>query len=190
MTLAVQVGQQICFGVQGSLNITDPGTDLRIGTPTYVTCTMDGIVAGAMRQSDKADLTQNRASAFEVMASVDFTGETITTPGTIDFYWAPSTSGTQGSGNVAGNSGVDATVPDGALGSITDDEFIAQCDYIGSLTLHDGASVQTGFVGVFSPSSRYGQLVVVNNCDSNLEAGSPANEENHVVFTPIALADV
>src|SRR5690349_8559037 len=81
----------------------------------------------------------------------DFTGGSPSATGTIDLYWAPSSSATQANGNVAGNSGADAAAPDGALGSITLDEFLKQCQRIGTLFTHDGASVQVGYVGTFSP---------------------------------------
>lgn len=117
-----------------------------------------------------------------MLAAIDFTGETPGNSGRIDYYWAPSTSGTQGNGNVAGNSGADAAAPGGALGSITLSEFVAQCIYIGSLSCHDGASVQNGYVGVLRPTGRYGQLIVVNNTADVTEAD---DVENHVVFNPI-----
>jgi hypothetical protein len=93
-----------------------------------------------------------------------------------------STHATAANGNVAGNSGLDAYAPDGALGSLTLADFIALCQPIGSLPVHDGVSVQNGFVGVFCPTTRYGQLVVVNNSGDAFEAD---DVENHCVLTPI-----
>jgi hypothetical protein len=113
---------------------------------------------------------------------LDFTGETPTVGNSVDYYWAPSTSTTAGTGNVAGNSGGDAACPDGALGSITLAEFLKQCQQIGSLIVHDGASVQNGLVRRFSPSSRYGQLIVVNNSGDAFEAD---DVEMHQVMNPI-----
>jgi hypothetical protein len=117
-----------------------------------------------------------------VLGCVDFTGETPVAGERVDYYWAPSTSGTQANGNVAGNSGIDGACPDGALGSITLAEFLKQCIFIGSLVIHDGAVVQNGFVGVFSPPGRYGQLIVVNESDDAFEAD---DVEMHQVMTPI-----
>jgi len=85
-------------------------------------------------------------------------------------------------GNVAGNSGGDAACPDGALGAITLAEFLNQCLFIGSLITHDGACVQNGLVGVFSPPSRYGQLIVVNKSGDAFEAD---DVEMHQVMNPI-----
>jgi len=178
----VKTGTQLRFAVSGSLSPADAATNLTIGTPTDVTLTLSALADGAGRQSAKADLGAARARAYAVLASIDFTGETPTTGERVDFYWAPSTSSTQANGNVAGNSGGDAAAPDGALGSITLAEFLKQCIYIGSLIVHDGGVVQNGFVGVFSPPTQYGQMVVVNESGDALEAD---NVESHVVMNPI-----
>lgn len=161
--IKVKQGTQIRFCVSGSFSPADAGTDFTEGSPTNVTLTQSGVASGAGRQSDKTDLGATRASRYSVLAAVDFTGETPTATGRTDYYWAPSSSATAANGNVAGNSGLDGGAPDGALGSITLAELVKQCIYIGSLFTHDGASVQNGFVGTFSPPTRYGQIVVVNN---------------------------
>jgi hypothetical protein len=186
-TTYLQVGTQIRFCVSGSFSPADPGTDWTIGTPTDVALTLGNsggtpVQDGAARQSAKADLTASRAPLYEVLGCVDFTGETPTTGDTVDYYWAPSTSATTGSGNVAGNSGTDAGAPDGALGTILLAEFLQQCIYIGSLVVHDGGSVQNGYVGTFSPPGRYGQLVVVNNSGDQFEND---DVEMHQVMNPI-----
>lgn len=178
----VKVGSQIRFCVAGSFSPADSGTDWTVGTPTDVAVTLSAVATGAARQSAKVDLGATRAARYEVLGCVDFTGETPTAGYTVDYYWAPSTSTTAGNGNVAGNSGADAACPDGALGSITLAEFLKQCQFIGSLVVHDGGSVQNGLVGVFSPSSRYGQLIVVNNSGDAFEAD---DVEAHQVFNPI-----
>lgn len=177
-----EVGTQIRFCVSGSFSPADPGTDWTAGSPTNVTLTLSAVANGAGRQSDKCDLGANRAAAYALHGCVDYTGETPTATGRTDYYWVPSNSGTQGTGNVAGNSGADGAAPDGALGSITLAEFLKQCVFIGSLCTHDGAVVQNGFVGVLCPPSRYGQLVVVNNGGDAYEAD---DVENHQTLTPI-----
>jgi hypothetical protein len=177
-----KVGSQIRFCVAGSFSPADPGTDWTIGTPTDVALTLSAVASAAGRQSTKVDLGATRAAAYEVLGCVDYTGETPSATGRTDYYWAPSTSGTTGTGNVAGNSGTDGACPDGALGSITLAEFLLQCVYIGSLSTHDGAVVQNGFVGVLRPTGRYGQLIVVNNGGDVYEAD---DVEAHQVFNPI-----
>lgn len=178
----LKVGTQIRFCVAGSFSPADAGTNWTIGTPTDVALTLSAVASAGARQSAKVDLGATRAEEYEVLGCVDFTDETPSATGSIDYYWAPSTSGTAGNGNVAGNSGGDAAAPDGALGSITLAEFLLQCQYIGSLATHDGAVVQNGYVGRFSPTSRYGQLIVVNNGGDAFEAD---DVEMHQVFNPI-----
>lgn len=180
--ILLKTAPQIRFCVAGSLSPAAAGTNLSVGTPTDVALTQSALASGAGRQSDKVDLGETRPALYAVLAAADFTGETPTIGGTMDYYWMPSTSGTQANGNVAGNSGADGAAPAGALGSILLAELIKQCQYIGSLVVHDGGSVQNGFVGVFSPVTRYGQLLVVNNSGDALEAD---DVENHVVFNPI-----
>jgi len=186
MTLQVSVGTQIRFFVTGSFSPADAATNWTIGTPTDVVLTLNAVANAAGRQSTKVDLGATRSAAYEVLGCVDFTGEAPTIGATVDYYWAPSTHTTDANGNVAGNSGVDGDAPAGALGTILLTEFLAQCQYIGSLVVHDGASVQNGMVGVFSPSSRYGQLIVVNNSGDVFEAD---DVEMHQVFNPIVYAD-
>jgi hypothetical protein len=175
-------GTMLVFGVSGSFNPADDGTNMTNGGSVTDTLTLAGVADGAARQSAKADLGATRAAAYAVMGCVDFTGETPTAGDTVDYYWAPSSDGTAGEGNVAGNSGGDADCPDGALGSITLAEFLKQCIFIGKLKIHDGASVQCGFVGILSPPTRYGQLIAVNESGDAFEDD---DVEAHQVLVPI-----
>jgi len=177
-----KVGTQIRFFVTGSFSPVDAATNWTIGVPTDVVLTLAAVANLAARQSDKVDLGATRADEYEVLGCLDFTGEVPVTGEHVDYYWAPSTSTTQASGNVAGNSGADGDAPDGALGSITLNEFLLQCVFIGSLIVHNGAVVQNGYVGRFRPPGRYGQLIVVNNSDDVFEAD---DVEMHQVFNPI-----
>lgn len=178
-------GTAIRFCVAASFSPADPGTNWTVGTPTDLALTLSAVASGAARQSIKGDLWGGLATGpdgFELYGCVDYTGETPSATGRIDYYIAPSTSTTQGTGNVAGNSGADAAAPDGALGSITLAEFLRQCIYVGSLFTHDGAVVQNGVVtlGGF-PLPRYGQLIVVNNGGDAFEAD---DVEAHQVLIP------
>lgn len=181
-TVTATVGTQIRFFVTGSFSPADVATNWTIGTPTDVVLTCASVADGAARQSDKFDFGANRAPAYECLGCVDFTGETPTAAEVVQYYFAPSTITTQGSGNVAGNSGADGAAPDGALGSITLAEFLKQCQFIGNLIVHDGAVVQNGFVGVLVPTQRYGQLVIVNESGDAFEAD---DVEMHQVLNPI-----
>ena len=159
------------------------GTNMTVGTPTDVTITRASLGIGAARQSDKVDLGVLFPLGFQVKGVVDFTGETPQS-GTIDYYWAPSGITTQGSGNIAGNSGADAAAPGGALGGITLAEFLLLCDYIGSFAVHDGASVQgPALVNPrWFPSERFGQLIEVNN---SLDIYEADEVEVHTVFNAL-----
>jgi hypothetical protein len=177
----------ISFNVTGSFSPTDSGNNWLAdqAADTNAALTLAGVANAAGRQSAKVDLGATRAARYAVYGCVDYTGETPTSGGTVDYYWAPSTSGTAANSNVAGNSGADAAAPDGALGSITLAEFILMCQYIGSLVVTDDGAVQSGYVGIFSPPERYGQLVVVNNGGDAFEADNNPNNQHHQVFVPL-----
>jgi len=181
-----KLGTQIRFLVAGSFSPVDVATDWTISSPTPidVVLTLSAVANLAGRQSAKFDFGAVRAAEYELLGCVDYTGETPVVGQTIDYYFAPSTNTTAANGNVAGNSGVDGAAPDGALGSITLAEFLLQCQFIGSLVIHDGAVVQNGLVGKFSPSSRFGQLIIVNNGGNAFEAD---DVEMHQVLNPIIL---
>jgi hypothetical protein len=172
----------IRFCVAGSLSPADAATNWSYGSAANVALTLNNLANGAARQSDKCDLGATRAARYVLLGTVDYTGETPSAAGQTDYYWAPSTSGTQADANVAGNSGADGACPDGALGSITLAEFLRQCVYIGSLYTHDGASVQNGYVGELQPPTRYGQLIVVNNGGDTYEQD---DVEAHQLLVPI-----
>ncbi len=181
--ILIKDGTQLRFCVTGSFSPADPATDHTIGSPTDVVLTLSTLASAAARQSSKADLGATRAARYAVYCAVDWTGETPSATGRIDIYWAPSTSSTAANGNVAGNSGVDGAAPDGALGSITLAEFLLQCQYVGSLMTHDGGVVQNGPVNpFFQPTSRYGQIVLVNNGGDVFEND---NVEMAVWMTPV-----
>ncbi len=183
-------GTPIIFGDDAALNPVDDANNLTddVGTDT-VDCDMDltALANDAAHQSLKCDLdngvTANKwASTFRVMATVDFTGETPTAGSSMDYYWCPSTSSTQATGNVMGNSGANAAIPDGTVGSPTDAEFVKMCIFIGSLIVTDDATVQTGYVGTFTAPMQHGQLAVMNSSGDALEAD---DVENHTAFYPL-----
>lgn len=171
------------FRFRGSgFSPADAATDYSRGTPTNVDLTLSALANNAGRQSAKVDLGATRGMSFAVHAAFDFTGETPTVDNSVRLYWAPSNSATDANANVAGNSGLDAAAPDGALGSITLAEFLKQCQYIGALIVHDGAVVQNGFVGIFTPTLRYGQMIVHNTSGDAFEAD---NVESAVWMDPL-----
>lgn len=178
--LTVEQGTIIAFGVSGSFSPADTGSQM--ASSIDVALTLAGVVDDAARQSAKADLTANRARAYALFGCVDYTGETPSQSGFVDYYWAPSPVAATAEGNVAGNSGADADVPDGVLASATLEDFLEFCLPIGSLKIHDGAGVQNGYVGTFEPPTRYGQLVVVNRGGDTFEND---DVEMHQVLVPI-----
>lgn len=187
MALQLSDTTQIRFFVTASFSPADSGTNWTSGTPTDVALTLASLANGAGRQSAKVDLGATRHSIYHLLGCVDFTGETPTAGNTVDYYWLPSTSTTQGNGNVAGNSGADAAAPGGAVPTgLTVTEFAKMGLYIGSLVLSDDAAVQNGYVGSFSPPTRYGQLLVINNSGDAFEAD---DVEMHQILTPVQVAD-
>ena len=181
--LVKQGTTQLRFFVTGSFSPVDPATNYTVGTPNDAgVLTLTGVLDTEGRQSTKVDLGTTRAARYSVFGTIDFTALSPSATGSIDYYWAPSASTTAGTGNIAGNSGVDGDAPDGALGTITLTEFVLQCQFIGSLRTHDGGVVQNGYVGTFSPAERFGQLVVVNNGGATFMAD---DVEMHQVMNPI-----
>ena len=175
-------GTQIRFSGSG-FSPADAATNYTVGTPTDVDLTLSAVATAAGRQSAKADLGATRARNYSVFAAVDFTGETPTLGERVDYYWAPSASTTAASANIAGNSGLDAALVDGATTTgITIDEFIKLCQPIGSIEVTDDGTVQVGYVGSFSPQERYGQMIVVNESGDAFEAD---NVEAAVWMNPI-----
>ena len=120
-----------------------------------------------------------------MLGSVDFTGETPTAGNTVDYYWCPSTNATPASGNIAGNSGANAAACDGCtMTGVTDAEFVKLCIFIGALIVTDDATVQTGFIGLFTAPMQYGQLTVLN---SSGDAFEDDDVENHTAFYPLTV---
>lgn len=180
-------GTQIRFFVSGSFSPADDGTNwTRDGghTPTDVDLTLASVADGVGAQSDKVDLGATRAARYRCFGCVDFTGEVPSAGATVDYYWMPSTSSTEGEGNVAGNSGIDATpAPSGQVPSgMSVGQFAAMGIYIGSLVCTDDGNVQNGYVGEFSPPTRWGQLLVVNQSGDSFEAD---DDEMHQILEPV-----
>lgn len=173
-------GKQIRFCVSGSFAPASNATNWTQGTPTNVALTLSSLGNGAGRQSAKVDLGATHAERYEVLGCISRAG---TTTGRVDYYWAPSASATTATGNVNGNDGTDALIVNQGSGSPTDAEYVALCQFIGSLMVHNEAVVISGYVGTFRPGGRYGQLIVVNNTGTAFAAAT--DTEHHQVFNPI-----
>lgn len=180
----------ICIGVDASLNPVSDKTNWTddIGTDTVdFEMILAGVAAGAGRLSSKIDLGAVRALSYVLFGCVDFTGETVTGNAgeRIDYYWIPSTDATAAQGNIAGGSGVDADADQTSAawipGGLTLAEFLRWATFIGSLIVSDDAAVLNATIGKFSPSTRWGQLVVVNNTSDPFEDD---DVEMHQVLSP------
>jgi len=95
------------------------------------------------------------------------------------FYWAPSQHATAANGNPGNVSGSDAAYT-GYSSNLSDSLYHLQ--FIGAVraTAQITTVIQVAEIGVFSPTERYGSLVVVAGDDLHSDA-----VEMHVVFDPI-----
>lgn len=131
--------------------------------------------------SAKVDLGANRARAYSVRAAIELAA-TPTAGNVIEFWWAPSDSGTAANGNPGGISGTAANPFTGY--SSNNDASLLQCQLIGTMicTAQATGTVQVAECGVFSPSSRYGTLIVRNKSGAAVHSD---DVECNVVLTPI-----
>ena len=127
--------------------------------------TLTGLASAAARQSAKADFGATRADLYDVIVEID-SGTAPAAGKTVDFYWSASTSSTAATSNAAGASGSDA-----AYKASEELEWLKQSEFIGSLiATADTNTTQIQSVGRFSPGTRYGQLIVMNNLGQALRA--------------------
>ena len=161
--------------------VYNPGANTSLGAATDdIDCA--GLAAAAARQSVKIDFTATRAPWYDVR----MTWEPATDPaanGSMDLYWSPSHSGTAAIGNMAGCSGADGAYT--GYSTVTLAVGLTQMHFIGSVPAgiaNDSDGVQIAHVGLFSPTARYGCLVVVNSMSVALHADSV---EFAVLFEPI-----
>ena len=170
---------QICFADHaGDFLPSADADDLQQGTPDTVELELAGVTDAAAEESAKCDLGSDRAMAYSVMASIQIQA-TPTTGDVIEFYWGASPDPEVDDANPGYLTGVDQAYT-GTPGTLA--EGVAQLIFIGSLVCTADAGIQKQHIGVFSPSERYGILVVKNECGATLDAD---DIESHVVFNPI-----
>jgi len=171
------VGTQICFANHSGDFAPSGQLDLRQGTPGETQLTLTAATTAA-RQSAKVDLGELRAPAYSVDAVLHWaTAPVIGT--NVEVYWAPSHDPTAGNGNPALLTGSDAAY----TGYADLDDCFQHMTHIGNFSASDyTAWPQIGHIGVFSPPSRYG-IVVINN--ETAQALSAYTSQMHIVFTPI-----
>lgn len=178
--ILTEVGQtQLLFNVAGSY-APAALNNLELDTATDVAFDWSDTAAGAAEQSAKADLLAERAPEYAIHAAFEFATAPVTGE-TVDLYWAPSVNATAGSGNPGFVTGVTAAYAGGAANLA---EGLLQLIFLGSVVCSADATttVQMAFVGVFSPPTRYGSLVVVNNTS---DAAHSDAVESAVSLTPI-----
>jgi len=176
---SLTVGAQILFNVAGSYA---PATlnNLELGTATDVAFDLTSVAAAAAEASAKADLGANRAPEYAVHAAIEMAVAPVTGT-TFDFYWAPSVNTTAGAGNPGWVSGASEAYT-GTPGTLA--EGLAHFKMIGQMVMSADATgtIQMAYIGKFSPPTRYGCLVVVNN---TAQATHDDVVEQAVSFTPI-----
>ena len=171
--------KQISFATHATYS---PGTNnvIEVGTPTEIEMSLLNLADTAAVQSTKADLGVVRAARYEVTACIEFQVAAPTTGTLIEFYWAASGQ----SGAAVGNPGY-ATGADGAYtgtpGTLA--EGIAQLAFIGALVVSADLEFQIADIGVFSPTHRYGSLIVKNETGQTIADTDIV--ESAVVLTPI-----
>jgi hypothetical protein len=122
-----------------------------------------GLTSGQARESDKIDLLEFRAPSYRVLVATELETDPVA-GGSIDLYWSPSHSASPNVGNAGGALGADGDFA--GYDTLTLAEALLQMDVIGSLLCginDDEDGVQIGRAGVWTPSSRYGVLIVHNN---------------------------
>ena len=171
--------KQISFATHATY-VATANNVIEIGTPTDVEMSLLNLADGAAVQSTKADLGVVRAGLYVVTCCIEYQVTAPTTNTLVEFYWAAS--GQSGAG--VGNPGY-ATGADGAYTGTpaTLVEGISQLDLIGFLSVSTDLEFQIADCGLFSPTHRYGSLIVKNEtgqtiCDTDIT-------ESAVVFTPI-----
>lgn len=134
----------------------------------------------AARQSAKVDLGANRAEVYAIRAAFELAA-TPTARRVIELYWAPSVSAVAGTANAANVSGSDSAYS-GYSSNLADS--VNQLDRIGTFvcTAQATGTVQIAECGIFSPTGRYGSLIVKNESGAAFHSDAA---ESHVVFDPI-----
>ena len=172
--------EQISFADHAGDFSPTAANDLQFSTPTTCQLSLVDVADGAARQSAKVDLGTKRAQAYKVRAAFELAA-TPTAGDVIELYWAPSSSSTAATGNAANVSGSDAAYS-GYSSNLA--QSVKQLDFIGGFvcTVQATGTIQVAEVAVFSPTERYGSLVVK---DESGAAFHSDDVECHVVFDPI-----
>jgi len=172
--------EQICFADHAGDFSPTAANNLQESTPTTCQLSLASVADTAARQSTKVDLGSLWAEDYEVFAAFEFAA-TPTAAEVVELYWAPSSSATAGTANPANVTGSDAAYS-GYSSNLADS--VRQLQWIGNFitTVQATGTVQVARVGVFSPTQRYGSLIVKNESGAAYHSD---DVESHVVFNPI-----
>jgi len=133
---------------------------------------MVGLTTGQAREGVKIDLGATRPMAYYVRMAMEFATDPAA-GGTMDFYWSGSHSASANVGNVGGTTGADGDFA--GYDTLTLAEALLQMDLIGQLICgvnNNADGVQIGSLGIWSPPTRFGVPVVVNNTSVTLHSDS------------------
>ena len=156
--------------------------DLRHASAVDVEVQIDctSLADSAYRQSTKADLGVVRAPLYRLRGAIEFAATPVSGQ-PVFAYWAPSQHATAANGNPGNATGADAAW-DGY--SSDGDVVIGQLDMIG-IFINSGeatTTVQVGEFGSFSPSERYGSLIIRNESGAAFHSDMA---ETHFVLDPV-----
>lgn len=153
-------------------SLTWDGTGLSEGTMTFTTLTN-----ARAWQGTKVDLGARRASSYAAFLRI-VTGASATAGGTYQLYWSASPSAAIASDNPGGHTGVD-----GMFRFDQETNALAQCEYVGALTVTtNAAAAQSAVVGVIPGRLRYGAPVVRNNTSA---IANSTNTTSKLILVPI-----
>jgi hypothetical protein len=158
--------------------VKNSGGDAAITLASLANAASPATSAGA-RQSVKLDFGATRAEMWRCKATFEIAA-TPTAGNVIDIYLSPSDSATAGTDNAGNCTGADAAYT-GYSNNI--DAAAKQLFYVGSfvVTAQATTTVQAGFVGRFSPPSRYASVVVINRSGVALHS---TDTNQAITFTP------
>ncbi len=176
---ASTAAKQISFATHASYVATTNNV-IEVGTPTEVEMSLLDLADGGAVQSTKADLGAVRARHYVVTPCIEYQVAAPTTATLVEFYWAASGQSGAAVGNPGYVLGADGAYT-GTPGTLV--EGIAQLLFLGSLVVSADLEFQIADIGIFTPTHRYGSLIVKNEtgqtiCDTDIV-------ETAVVLTPI-----
>ena len=131
---------------------------------------LTSLAAGAYRQSTKFDFGATRAVNWFMRAAIEPVSAPAATSPVVEFFLGFSDSATAGVNNPGNLSGSDSAYTAYGAAATDADEQIGQLVRVGRLVFSADDDVHVGEVGIFTPTLRYGMLVVRNGLAVALES--------------------